>query len=295
MHFDMQPMDISTVVDAAVEMVRPSAATKLIDLRVTIESVLPVRGDAARLKQVVWNLLTNSIKFTPAGGIVDVNLRQNGANAEITVRDTGEGIDAKFLPLIFQRFKQADSSTSRRHGGLGIGLSIVASLVEAHGGTVHAESEGANRGSKFVVSIPLLQQNSSIVAEEVRPGRQEPRLNGARVLVVDDDDSARQMMKTALSAAGAEVRECSSANEAFDVVSNWQPDILVSDVAMPMEDGYSLIRRVRDSGNDVPAVAITAYVRADDEVRVRDAGFQRHVGKPFDPADLVKAVRELTV
>ncbi|HSP16349.1 MAG TPA: ATP-binding protein [Thermoanaerobaculia bacterium] len=294
MHFDMQPMDIGVVVDGAVEMVRPAAEAKGIHLRVRIESVLAVRGDAARLKQVVWNLLTNAIKFTPGGGSVEVVLRQSGSNAEIEVRDTGEGIDPKFLPHVFKRFRQADSSTSRRHGGLGIGLSIVSSLVEGHGGTVRAESEGANRGSTFVVTIPLLQHNQAI-APAVAPqdGHHEPRLHGARVLVVDDDSGARHLMKTALAAAGAEVRECGSAVEAFDALRQWQPDILVSDVAMPTEDGYSLIRRVRESGNAVPAVAITAYVRADDETRVREAGFQRHVGKPFDPADLVKAVREL--
>ncbi len=294
MHFEMQPTDVGAVIDDAVEMVRPAAAAKKIDLTLHNESVLTVRGDAARLKQVFWNLLTNAIKFTPEDGKVDVRVRQRGGGAEITVRDSGEGIDPKFLPLIFQRFKQADSSTSRKHGGLGIGLSIVRSLVETHGGKVRAKSDGANRGSSFIVTLPLLQQNAKIAPSPDTQERKEPTLHGARVLVVDDDSGARDVVKTALVAAGAEVRECANAGEAYDTVLEWRPDILVSDVAMPTEDGYSLIRRVRESGNGVPAVAITAYARPEDEVRVREAGFQRHVTKPFDPTDLVRTIRELT-
>jgi CheY-like chemotaxis protein/anti-sigma regulatory factor (Ser/Thr protein kinase) len=298
-------------------MVRPSAETRDVALHVLVNDVLSVRGDASRLKQVFWNLLSNAIKFTPAGGTIDVELRHSDGNAEVIVRDTGEGIDPKFLPHVFARFRQADASTTRKYGGLGIGLSVVASLVAAHDGTVRAESEGLGRGATFTVTIPLIEQNTIQmsrgtaskfvdmappypgIAPQIVP-RGDSRsvsgattLAGARILIVDDDAGARKVMLNVLSAAGAEVRECSNALEAFETVSQWQPNILVSDLAMPNEDGYTLIRRIRDSGNLMAAVAITAYVRPEDEARVREAGFQRHVAKPFDPEDLVQAVRDL--
>ena len=289
---DMQPLDLNGVVAAAIEMVKPSAEAKGINLTVLTDSVLPVGGDAARLKQVIWNLLTNAIKFTPPGGSVTIEAGQHDSVAEVIVRDTGEGIDEKFLPHVFQPFRQADSSTSRRHGGLGIGLSIVHSLVAAHHGTVRAASAGPNRGSTFTLTLPLLQQNmaAAIPAKHREPNE---RIEGARVVIVDDDPSARQVMIAALTNAGAEVRECVNASEAYDAVTDWRPNVIVSDVAMPNEDGYSLIRRIRETGNLVPAVAITAYARPEDRERVREAGFQRHVAKPFDPADLVKVIREL--
>ncbi|HVS32895.1 MAG TPA: ATP-binding protein [Thermoanaerobaculia bacterium] len=291
MSLDMQPHDLGAVVEGAVEMVRASAQAKAIALRVWVGSVLPVRGDAGRLKQVVWNLLTNAIKFTPGGGSVDVEARQRGSFAEIVVRDTGEGIDPGFLPQLFQRFRQADSSTSRRHGGLGIGLSIVASLVESHNGTVRAESDGLGKGARFTVTIPLLQ--SDVVVPTSGVAIPVASLRGRRVVVVDDDAGARQMITMSLAAAGAEVRECGSAAEAFELVCSWRADVLVSDVAMPGEDGYSLVRRLRGAGFAVPAIAITAYARPEDEARVREAGFSRRVTKPFDPAELLGAVSEV--
>ena len=174
------------------------------------------------------------------------------------------------------------------------GLSIVSSLVDAHNGTVRAESDGANQGATFTVSLPMIARENVRPALAVPDGRPEPDLNGARVLIVDDDDASRRLMITTLESAGAEVRECLSAGEAYDAVTAWLPHILITDLAMPNEDGYSLIRRIRETGNDVPAVAITAYVRSEDEIRVRDAGFQQHIAKPFDPAHLVQAVRELS-
>ncbi|HEV8434978.1 MAG TPA: ATP-binding protein [Thermoanaerobaculia bacterium] len=290
---EMEPLDLKGVVEAAVELVQPSAQAKNVALELSAAPLLVVEGDGARLKQVIWNLLTNAIKFTPSGGRVEVTARVRSASAEVEIRDTGEGIDAQFLPHVFQRFRQADSSTSRRHGGLGIGLAIVSSIVAAHKGEVRAESDGLKKGSTFTVSIPLLQQGSIGPAIQVASIHPQTRIEGARIVVVDDDEASRHIMTKALTNAGAIVRECTSASEALDTVTEWQPDILVSDLAMPNEDGYSLIRRIRENGNDVPAVAITAYTRQEDQTKVRDAGFQRHVAKPFDPADLVQAVSEL--
>ena len=290
MRLDLQPLDIGSVVDAAIETVRPAADAKRVDLHVHTHAVLSVNGDPSRLKQVFWNLLSNAIKFTPAGGEVDVDVRRRDGSAEIVVRDRGEGIDAKFLPHVFDRFRQADASTTRRHGGLGIGLSIVASLVDAHGGGVRAESRGLGKGSTFTVTLPLIEAREIVLP---RAERVPAKLNGMRVLVVDDDAPARRIMIAVLEAAGAEVCECSSVGEAYDLVAQWHPDLLISDLAMPDEDGYTLIRRLRDSGEIVPALAITAYVRPEDEARVREAGFARHVAKPFDPEELVRAVGEL--
>jgi PAS domain S-box-containing protein len=293
MSVETQPLDLRGVVEEAVEMVRPSAEAKAVSLEMRAGELLAVDGDSARLKQVIWNLLTNAIKFTQPGGRIEVDAHIRGTSAEVVIRDSGEGIDPPFLPYVFQRFRQADSSTSRRHGGLGIGLAIVASIVGAHHGEVRAESPGLKQGSTFTVTIPLLQQGSIGFAIPIASGRQHPRIEGARIVVVDDDEAARRIMAKALTSAGAIVRECVNARDALDTVTEWQPDVLVSDLAMPNEDGYTLIRRIRENGNSVPAVAITAYTRQEDQTKVHDAGFQRHVAKPFDPADLVRAVSEL--
>ncbi|HEX2833163.1 MAG TPA: ATP-binding protein [Thermoanaerobaculia bacterium] len=293
LRIDLQPLDLGSVIDAAVELVRPSAEAREIALHVHAREPLAVRGDGARLKQIFWNLLANAIKFTPPGGVVDVRVKSSDGFAEVSVTDTGEGIDAKFLPHVFDRFRQADGSSSRRHGGLGLGLSIVASLVEAHGGQVSAHSDGAGKGATFLVRLPLIETSRVLASRSAKPDNARNLLAGARVLIVDDDAAARDVMVAALERAGAVVRPCVNADDAFDAVHQWRPDILVSDLAMPQQDGYSLIRRLRDAGSRVPALAITAYVRAEDEVRVHDAGFQRHVAKPFDPEDLVRAVRDL--
>ncbi|MGN6185526.1 MAG: ATP-binding protein, partial [Thermoanaerobaculia bacterium] len=293
LRIELQPLDLGSVLDAAVGLVTLSAEAKNISLRVHAREPLSVRGDAARLKQVFWNLLVNAIKFTPAGGSVDVRVTSYDGNAEVAVTDTGEGIDPQFLPHVFDRFRQGDASSSRRHGGLGLGLAIVSSLVDAHGGHVIAESDGVGKGATFRVTLPLIEQSRVIAPRSATFDSAANVLAGARVIVVDDDEGARRIMTTAFERAGATVLACDNANDAFDAVHQWRPDILVSDLAMPQEDGYSLIRRLRDAGSRVPALAITAYVRAEDEARVRDAGFQRHVAKPFDPDELVKAVRAL--
>jgi CheY-like chemotaxis protein/anti-sigma regulatory factor (Ser/Thr protein kinase) len=290
---DMQPLDLRGVVEAALEVVRPSAQAKNVALEVHANTLLPVQGDGARLKQVIWNLLSNAIKFTPSGGRVEVDAHIRGAEAAVVIRDSGEGIDPRFLPHVFQPFRQADSSTSRRHGGLGIGLSIVASLVASHNGNVRADSAGLGKGATFTVTIPLLQHTSVAAKDVATPYAAENRIEGARIVIVDDDAAARNVMKAALTGAGADVRECVNAVEAYDAVTQWRPNIVISDLAMPNEDGYSLIRRIRDNGIAIPAVAITAYARSEDQAKVREAGFQRHVSKPFDPAELVRVVREL--
>ncbi len=287
---ELQPIDLAEVVQSAIGMVRPTAEAKGLELRVDMQPATFVLGDAGRLRQVIWNLLANAVKFT-FEGTVSLTLTRSGDHAVLQVRDTGQGIDAKFLPHVFDRFRQADSSMSRSYGGLGIGLAIVASLVEAHRGTVRADSDGAGKGATFTVTLPLLTTAMPRASSQVEPAG--TTLSGARVLVVDDDPGARAIMSAALTAAGAEVRECESAGEALDAVAAFRPDVLVSDLAMPYEDGYSLIRRLREGGERVPAVAITAYARSEDEARVRDAGFQRHVAKPFDPEMLVRTVREL--
>ncbi|MBV8515962.1 MAG: response regulator [Acidobacteria bacterium] len=298
LHVDFQPLDLGSVIDAAVEMVRPSAEAKQIALRVGARDVVPVYGDATRLKQVFGNLLVNAIKFTPRGGAVDVALRHRddggAGHAEVVVRDTGEGIDPKFLPHVFDRFRQADASSSRKHGGLGLGLAIVSSLVEAHSGNIRAESEGIGKGSSFIVTLPLLEHGSRVAAAETAHTPRDAReLAGTRILVVDDDPGARQLMTRVLQSSGATVLACANAADAFKAVNEWRPDVLVSDLAMPHEDGYALLRRLREHGKRLPALAITAYVRPEDEERVREAGFARHVAKPFDPDELLRAVQAL--
>ena len=292
-YLDMQPIDLASIVDSAVETIKPSAEAKGITVNVQTQTMLAISGDAGRLKQVIWNVLSNAVKFTPSGGTIDVEAHNRGAFAEVVIRDTGEGIDEKFLPHVFQPFRQADSSTSRRHGGLGIGLSIVQSLVSSHHGTVHAASEGAGRGTTFTITLPLLQQNHVAPTLPIKSRDVDHRLEGARVVLVDDDAGSRQVMIAALRSAGADVRACMDATEAYHAVAEWQPHVVISDLAMPNEDGYSLIRRIRETGNLVPVVAITAYARPEDRERVQAAGFSRHVSKPFDPAELVKVIREL--
>ena len=290
--FDLQPLDLADVLHSAIEMFRPAAEAKHLALNIRSEPRTFVLGDAARLQQVISNILANAVKFTSAGSI-DVSLTRRDGHAEVRVRDTGEGIDPKFLPHVFDRFRQADSSTSRRHGGLGLGLAIVASLVNAHHGIVGAESDGPSKGATFTVTLPLLEWKTGDAPRDDKGDRGSVSLAGTRVLVVDDDPGARRVMSAALASAGAEVLESASAREAYDALMMWRPNVLISDLAMPEEDGYSLIQRVRAAGEPLPAVAITAYARSEDEARVRGAGFQRHMAKPFDPDDLVRTVREL--
>jgi PAS domain S-box-containing protein len=288
MHLDLQPVDVGSTVDAAVEMVRPAAAAKRIEIEARLRSVASVSGDPSRLKQVFWNLLTNAIKFSPPDRRIEVELHRDEGAAVVTVRDFGEGIDTKFLPHVFDRFRQADASTTRRHGGLGLGLAIVKSLVDAHGGEVRAESDGPQTGATFTVRLPLIEQTRLHAGSEAGP-RGEATLHGLRIVVVDDDAAAREVMVAALEGAGAAVRASASAADAWRSLQEWEPHLLVSDLAMPDEDGYALLRRARENGHTMPALAVTAYVRPEDEQQIRDAGFVRHVAKPFDPEQLVRA------
>jgi CheY-like chemotaxis protein len=300
---DVQRVNVTEVIDAAIAAVMPAAEAKGVRVRKVLDPLAgPVSGDPARLQQVVWNLLTNAVKFTPKGGRVQVLLERVNSHVEISVIDTGMGIRPEFLPHIFERFRQADSSTTRRHGGLGLGLAIVKHLAELHGGTVRAKSPGEGQGSTFVVSLPIT------VVHEAPPEQARPKvleegdftcadepLAGIRVLVVDDEPDARQLVRRVLGDCGAEVAVAESADEAMQLVEGFRPDILVSDVGMPDQDGYDLIRQVRSrlAAKTLPAVALTAFARSEDRRRALLAGFQTHVAKPVDPEELVAVVASL--
>jgi signal transduction histidine kinase len=313
LRLDFQPVELRRIVEAALESVRPAADAKGIRLAITLGPLeSPVLGDSDRLQQVVWNLLSNAIKFTAREGAVEVRLGQNGASAEVRVSDTGVGIRPDFLPYVFDRFRQAEGAITRTHGGLGLGLSIVRHLVELHGGTVDVASEGEGKGASFVVSLPMRsaladpKRGAAVEApqwvEEGLEAGADPwsgpaLLRGLRVLVVEDEDDTRDLLVTALEQCGASVAAAASVADALNRLDEQVPDVLVSDLAMPGEDGFSLIRQVRarpaERGGEVPAAALTAYARAEDRVRSLAAGFQMHVPKPVDPAGLVRLVAAL--
>ncbi len=299
----VRTLDMSQVIDAALDVVRPAAEAKDITLRTDIPE-RPWRGvgDADRLQQIVWNLLSNAVKFTPRGGTVTATLaRANGAD-EIIVTDTGKGIDPSFLPHVFAPFRQADASTTRDHGGLGLGLAIVRQLTELHGGTVRAESQGVDLGARFIVALPAQQTAPGAAPDSGRhraaASNGPPDLAGVRVMVVDDDRDARELLTATLGYYGADVTAAESAAEALLLLPEVRPDVLLSDIGMSGEDGYSFIRRVRslpaDRGGLIPAVAITAYATAGDRALAMSSGFQLHVPKPFDPVDLARTVQRLT-
>jgi CheY-like chemotaxis protein/anti-sigma regulatory factor (Ser/Thr protein kinase) len=268
-----------------------------------------VAGDPARLHQVFWNLLSNSVKHSQRGGRVQVVMERVSSHLEVSVMDDGEGIPPEFLPHVFDRFRQADSTTTRRHGGLGLGLSIVKQLVELHGGTVRARSPGVGQGATFTVTFPLtpVHQETEPTGEQrrYRPADVDAsaslgagvKLSGVRVLVVDDEPDARALVERLLKDCGAVVTTAASASEALEAVRRERPDVMVSDIGMPGEDGYSLIRKVRalgpGEGGDVMAVALTAYARSEDRTRAMLAGFQTHVAKPVEPTEIVAAVASL--
>lgn len=303
--FEAEPTDLRRVVGAAVDTVRPAATAKSITLRTTYEpGVGPVMGEPRRLQQVVWNLLLNAVKFTPIGGEVRVHLDCDDAHARVVVTDNGAGIRADFLPFVFDRFRQGDQSTTRTHGGLGLGLSIVRHLVELHGGTVRASSEGEGRGSTFTVELPLFRiaadsRNEDRPVEESAIRHPQPEiLQGLRVLVVDDEQDALDLLRTVLEKKGASVTAVASAEAAHAALAESWPDLMLCDIGMPMEDGYQLMRRVRElessrSANSTPAVALTAYAGEADRALALDAGYQLHVPKPVDPAALVTLIADL--
>ena len=298
-------VELTAVVDGALESVRPGAEAKGVTIVARIDPAAgPVSGDAARLQQVVWNLLSNAVKFTPRGGRVTITVEHVEPNVRIRVADTGAGIEPAFLPHMFERFRQADTSTTRTQGGLGLGLAIVRHLVELHGGSVEAESDGPGRGSTFTVVLPLPAVGDTLrgpgresPAGGRRPGGERRDLSGVRVLVVDDDLDAREALVAVLEQRGAVVTSAGSAAEAEALLDRAVPDAIVSDIAMPAQDGYAFIRAVRrrpvERGGGVPAIALTAYASADDQRRTAEAGFQAHLKKPMDALDLVAIMAEL--
>ena len=289
------PVDLAAVINTATDSVRLTAEAKRIELVVVLDpAARQISGDASRLQQMVWNLLSNAIKFTSPGGRVEIRLVRTDGYAQIQVTDTGEGIAPQFLPFIFDRFRQADSTITRRHGGLGLGLAIVRHLAELHEGTVHAESAGQGYGSAFTIRLPLgAGTEAAPPADSAAPGGAAP-LQGVQLLVVDDDQDALDMLSMLLAEAGASVRTATSAAEALALLRWIRPDVLLSDLAMPDEDGYSLIRSLRtierQSGRRTPAVALTAYVRVQDRARAVDAGFDVFVEKPVDPEELLSVI-----
>ncbi|HWS90727.1 MAG TPA: PAS domain S-box protein [Pyrinomonadaceae bacterium] len=304
LRFDTAPTDLRGVVEAAVDTVRHAASARNISLRAEFEpGVGPVMGDPRRLQQVFWNILSNAVKFTPIGGEVRVRLGREGAHARVTVSDTGPGISPSFLPYVFDRFRQGDQSTTRVHGGLGLGLAIVRHLVELHGGTVRAESEGEGKGSTFTVELPLLRSAEAAspdgAGEEKFSARnaQSAILKGVSVLVVDDEPDALGLLKTMLELKGARVTAAGSAEAAWRELEGEWPDLLLCDIGMPGEDGYQFIRRVRaletERGRPLPSVALTAYAGEADRALALEAGFQLHVSKPVEPAALVNVIADL--
>jgi signal transduction histidine kinase/CheY-like chemotaxis protein len=311
---EVRQIDLGAVIQSAIATVRPSADAKGIRIvQVLDPNAGPIRGDATRLQQVIWNLVSNAIKFTPKGGKVQIALERTHSGVRLIVSDSGEGIRPDFLGQVFEKFRQADASTTRRHGGLGLGLSIVKSVVELHGGTVRAESGGIGKGATFIVELPLTAvaapperpENSAADNGESEPARppsaseQElPSLSGLTVLAVDDENDALTMLRRSLERHGARVVTAKSAAEATDLMDVITVDVIVSDIGMPEVDGYEFVRRVRSRdarhGGAVPAAALTAVARSEDRIRALDAGYQMHITKPVDPAELVLAVASLT-
>lgn len=305
---DVQPVDLAEVVQSAADTVHPAADAKEIRIKLILDPLAgKVSGDPNRLHQILWNLLNNAVKFTPKGGLVQVLLERVNSHLTLSVLDSGEGIDQEFLPYVFDRFRQANASITRKHGGLGLGLAIVKQLVELHGGSIRAMSAGPGLGSSFIVRLPLRAIHASVekgdsVAPYVEPNLHAIELNdvsisGIRVLIVDDEPDARALLKRLLEDKGAVVIVCTSAPEAMDSLKTEKPDVIVSDIGMPHEDGYSFIRRVRkqphDCGGGIPALALTAYARAEDRVTAIVAGFQHHLTKPVEPAEFIAVVASL--
>jgi signal transduction histidine kinase/ActR/RegA family two-component response regulator len=306
LNLNVRSLELSDVIDAAMDVVRPAAEAKGVRIERILDSAAGyVSGDADRLQQVVWNLLSNAVKFTPRGGRVLIRLERVNSHCELTVSDTGQGISPTFLPYVFDRFSQADSSSTRAHAGLGLGLGIVRHLVELHGGTVQAFSRGEGQGATFAVRLPLLVAHHRVEEETTRAElatvrtshQQHADLAGVSVLVVEDNDDSRRLLQTILTRSGAVVQVAESAATALRILAGEWPDIVISDIEMPGEDGYSLIRKIRlqePSSRRVPAIALTAYTRSVDRVRALAAGFQTHMSKPVEPAELVAAVKSLS-
>jgi PAS domain S-box-containing protein len=307
LRMDVRPADPNLFIEAAIESVKPAAEAKGVRVQKIMDTgIVSVPGDPVRLQQVVWNLLFNAIKFTPRGGRVQVRMERVNSHLEIVVDDNGQGITPDFLPHVFDRFRQADQRTTRQHGGMGLGLAIVRHLVELHGGSVHAASPGEGQGSTFTVVLPIVpiyQIDSSggrvhPAARDILPlAESVDRLDGLTILVVDDEPDTREMLRAALAECGADVSLAASTAEALVAIGARVPDVLISDIGMPEEDGYQLIRRLREmpaeTGGKVPAIALTAYARVEDRMHALRAGFQMHVPKPVELAELVAVVSSL--
>lgn len=310
LRLDAQPVDLSAIVNAAVDTVRPAAEAKNIRLYVVLDyNAGIVLGDATRLQQVVWNILSNAIKFTPKDGSVRVSLERINSHIEMVISDSGIGIEEDFLPFIFDRFRQADSSSSKKYGGLGLGLSIVRQLVELHGGTVEAHNRRDVNGAVFTVKLPVMavyRQSSGELSDITeKSGAVDngikfdcpPSLDGIKILAVDDEPDARLLLSAILEQCGAEVKLCDSAAQALSLLDEYSPDILVSDIGMPEEDGYFLIKKIREkergSGKRLPAVALTAFARTEDRLKALSAGYNIHVPKPVEPAELLVVIANL--
>jgi signal transduction histidine kinase/CheY-like chemotaxis protein len=300
---DVQRLDLAAIIEAALDSVRPSLEGKSLRLRKTLDpSARPVFGDLQRIQQVVWNLLSNSIKFTPKGGEIDVVLRRDNAHVELRVTDSGVGISPEFLPHVFERFRQADSSTTRKHGGLGLGLSIVKHLVELHGGSVAAESAGEGQGATFSVRLPIRAIREDDEAHP--PARTSAareiafQLTGVRILIVDDDPDARDLIGSVLAEVEAIPSMAGSAAEALAILAERSFDVIISDIGMPERDGYQLMRAIRalppERGGRTPAIAVTAFARSEDRTRALLSGYQVHLAKPIEPHELVVTVASLT-
>ena len=303
MRLDVQPVAIGDVVAAAIDAMRPAAVAKNIRIALRQDAGDPtVSGDARRLQQVVWNLLSNAVRFTPNGGSIDVEVTRQADVVVISVRDTGPGIDPAFLPHAFERFRQGMSGTTRAHGGLGLGLAIARHLTELHGGTIRAENNEPGPGAAFHLALPARLERRPILDQPLEFPRMEPAVGGARldhmaILIADDDLNARELLVTVLEGAGAEVRAAASAEDALMILDSWSPGVLLSDIEMPGEDGYTLMRRVRaltGPRGRIVAIALTAHARPEDRVKALEAGFHWHMAKPIEPFELVSVIATLT-
>jgi signal transduction histidine kinase/CheY-like chemotaxis protein len=307
LYLELHPIDLAPVLEAAINVVRPTAEAKGIQIEVSLApEPMTVSGDSNRLQQVFWNLISNGVKFTPAGGKVMIQMRQANSEAEIEVTDTGQGITADFLPFVFDRFRQADSTSTRQHGGLGLGLAIARHFIEIHGGTIEAKSRGTGQGATFILKLPLIgpavesqtppPTPIEIDEEAERAERLKglQRLSGVHVLVVDDDPDTLDLLSAALTQRSATVTTASSAAEAIEALQRDRPDVLIADIAMPVEDGYELMRKViaMEMTPPLPAIAITAYAKQEDKDRALAAGFKRYLAKPVELGEFINAVAE---
>ncbi|HEX8616548.1 MAG TPA: ATP-binding protein, partial [Thermoanaerobaculia bacterium] len=295
LNLETRPLALAEVVRSAIGSVQPAIEAKDIALVQRLDETATVLGDAARLQQVVWNLISNAVRFTPPRGRIDVTVARAEDDVEITVTDSGEGIDPEFLPHVFERFRQGDMSPTRAHGGLGLGLAISRHLTELHGGSIAAQSAGRGTGATFRVRIPMQADAPAEAPQAAAPAERQMRLRGIRVLAVDDNEDARAMIAVALERAGATVATAGTAAEAFALVESFRPDVLLSDIAMPDEDGYALLRRIRKTGSQIPAIALTAYVGKEAHEAAEAAGFAVHLAKPVDPTEIVNAIAEIAL